>query len=85
ACAICLGWFLHDIKVCTSSTLWDGSEALSKCSVDSRIINQKGTILCFDWQCPNGCESLSHSSKHECSGCGSKSHGAQSCPRGLKD
>ncbi|KAF8837055.1 hypothetical protein BDN67DRAFT_874734, partial [Paxillus ammoniavirescens] len=50
ACAICLSRFPHDIKVCTSSTLWDGSEALCKCSMDGQIINQKGTVLCFDWQ-----------------------------------
>ncbi|KIK90677.1 hypothetical protein PAXRUDRAFT_89845, partial [Paxillus rubicundulus Ve08.2h10] len=71
ACAICLGRFPHDIKACTSSTLWDvpynGSDAPCKCSSDGGIINQKGTVLCFDWQCPNGCESTLHSSKNECS------------------
>ncbi|KAF9223168.1 hypothetical protein BS17DRAFT_706816, partial [Gyrodon lividus] len=49
------------------------------------IINQKGTTLCFDWQHSNGCKSISHSFKHECSGCRSKSHGAQSCPQGQKE
>ncbi|KIK78804.1 hypothetical protein PAXRUDRAFT_87802, partial [Paxillus rubicundulus Ve08.2h10] len=26
-------------------------------------------VLCFNWQHPNGCDSVLHSSKHECSSC----------------
>ncbi|TEB23453.1 hypothetical protein FA13DRAFT_1571991, partial [Coprinellus micaceus] len=49
-----------------------------------RLQDPNGKILCFDWQRAVGCKSTTHDSKHECSGCGEKDHGAQKCPRAQK-
>jgi hypothetical protein len=44
-------------------------------------LNPAGTVLCSDWQRVLGCSVTTHDSKHECSGCGKPTHGAQKCPR----
>lgn len=85
ACAICLGRFAHNIQRCESSKLWDGTPAYCKKTQDNRLVNSQGSPLCFKWQRPNGCFTSNHELHHECSGCGSKEHGAQGCPRGEKE
>jgi len=84
ACTICLGRGPHDIYNCTSATLWDGSPAQCQKNSQGRIVNPAGSILCSDWQWPNGCSATTHDSHHECSGCGKSTHGAQNCPRAQK-
>jgi hypothetical protein len=84
ACAICLGRHRHIIGKCNNPTIWSGQPSLCRRNNLGRIINAKGTVLCVDWQKPNGCSSISHDHKHECSGCGNTSHGAQKCPRAEK-
>ena len=84
ACTICLGRHPHDIFNCASATLSDGSPARCQKNSQGRLVNPAGSILCSDWQRPNGCSSSTHDSRHECSGCGKPSHGAQSCPRAQK-
>ena len=84
ACTICLGRHPHDIFNCASATLWDGSPVRCQKNSQGRLVNPAGSILCSDWQRPNGCSSSTHDSRHECSGCGKPSHGAQSCPRAQK-
>ncbi|KAG1858328.1 hypothetical protein C8R48DRAFT_606553, partial [Suillus tomentosus] len=71
ACALCLGRFCHNIHKCTAELLWDG------CTKNH--CNRNSAELCYDWQRPNGCTNTSCSHVHECSGCGSKEHGAQGC------
>ena len=84
ACTICLGRHPHNIFNCASATLWDGSPARGQKNSQGRLVNPAGSILCSDWQRPNGCSSSTHNSCHECSGCGKPSHGAQSCPQAQK-
>lgn len=85
ACTLCLGRQPHNIFKCASDTLWDGSKAHCKRNENMRLVNPAGTVLCTDWQRPGGCSSTSHDSKHECSGCGKLTHGAQTCPRAQKN
>ena len=85
ACTLCLGRQPHAVATCNAARFWDDS-AKTHCSRNDRgrLINPGGTIICSDWQKPNGCASSSSSHLHECSGCGKKDHGAQSCPRAQK-
>lgn len=80
ACTRCLGRHPHDVANCPATTLWDKSTPV-RCdwNKQKRLVNPKGTVLCSDWQRRQGCKSDSHSFRHECSGCGSTEHGAQSC------
>ncbi|KAG2049884.1 hypothetical protein BDR06DRAFT_836744, partial [Suillus hirtellus] len=84
ACAICLGCFSHDIQHCEATTLWDGSPSYSHKTQNNHLVNPQGNPLCFKWQHLNGCHAGNHEFHYECSGCGSKDHGAQNCPRGEK-
>ena len=83
-CALCLATDPHDTRKCRSETLWDGSKARSRKNDEGRLITPAGTTLCSDWNNRRGCSSNSHEQRHECSGCGSKDHGAQGCPRAQK-
>ncbi|KAJ7655146.1 hypothetical protein DFH06DRAFT_993071 [Mycena polygramma] len=85
ACAICLGRHRHSIGTCASTRLWDGvGRARCTRNASGQIITPDNQILCIDWQRPDGCPSSTHDSRHECSGCGRKTHGAQACPRAEK-
>jgi hypothetical protein len=84
ACAVCLGRHPHDISKCSTGTLWDGSNSRCKRNEQKRLVNPEGLIICSDWQRPSGCTTSGHNHRHECSGCGKTSHGAQSCPRTQK-
>ncbi|OSD03258.1 hypothetical protein PYCCODRAFT_255025 [Trametes coccinea BRFM310] len=79
-CAICLGLHLPvDVVRCTATKLWNGRPA--RCSrIGNRIQSDTGVAVCINWQRVSGCPSRSHDERHECSGCGGKSHGASSCP-----
>jgi hypothetical protein len=83
-CALCLATDSHDTRRCRSESLWDGSKARCKKSDEGRLITPSGTTLCSDWNNRRGCSSNAHELHHECSGCGSKDHGAQKCPRAQK-
>ncbi|KAJ6510709.1 hypothetical protein C8R45DRAFT_814654, partial [Mycena sanguinolenta] len=85
ACAICLGRHRHSIATCASECLWDNS-GRTRCTRNGngQIVTPENQILCVDWQRPDGCPSSSHDQRHECSGCGKKTHGAQACPRAEK-
>ena len=83
-CALCLATDPHDTRKCRSDTLWDGSKARCRKSKEGRLITPAGTILCSDWNNCRRCSSSLHEQQHECSGCGSKDHGAQGCPRAQK-
>jgi hypothetical protein len=76
-CTLCLGRHKHNVWSCASPTLWDLQPA--RCvKVNGRLQNPAGVVLCSDWQAGK-CDSPSHTAKHECSGCGSSSHGAHKC------
>jgi len=83
ACALCLGRFRHQVHKCTSEFQWD-KRTKTRCrrNAEGHLINPEGSEVCYDWQRPKGCTSTSRSHIHECSGCGSKNHGAQGCPQG---
>src|SRR5271155_472204 len=83
-CALCLATDSHDTRRCRSESLWDGSKVRCKKSEEGRLITPSGTTLCSDWNSRRGCSSNAHETRHECSGCGSKDHGAQKCPRAQK-
>lgn len=80
ACTRCLRRHPHDIANCAATTLWDKNTPV-RCewNKQKRLVNPKGTVLCSDWQRRQGCKSSSHPFRHECSGCGSTEHGAQTC------
>lgn len=84
ACTLCLGRHRHDTFHCNSELLWDNTAARCRRNDSGRLVNPDGLVLCSDWQLPRGCSSSGHLSRHECSGCGHKSHGAQNCPRSQK-
>ena len=85
-CAACLGRHDHDFTKCNLSKLWDGSELKEKAHRNNqgRLVGKDGSMLCFDWQLPGGCQSTSHPERHRCSGCAKSEHGAQNCPRAEK-
>ncbi|KAJ7208919.1 hypothetical protein GGX14DRAFT_365007, partial [Mycena pura] len=67
------------VKDCQSETLWNGSTpARTKRNQEGRLVNSRNDVICLGWQRPSGC-TRNHSSRHECSGCGSPNHGAQKC------
>ncbi|EKM75245.1 hypothetical protein AGABI1DRAFT_46761, partial [Agaricus bisporus var. burnettii JB137-S8] len=80
ACTRCLGRHPHDVANCAATVLWDKSTPV-RCdwNKQKRLVNPSGTVLCSDWQRRQGCKISSHPARHECSGCGSTEHGAQSC------
>ncbi|KAN0097886.1 hypothetical protein V8E55_002332 [Tylopilus felleus] len=84
ACLKCLGHDPHDVRHCLSKTLWDGSPAHCSCDTKGNLVNPEGQIICTSWQHLFGCLSKHASVLHECSGCGSTEHGAQTCPQTQK-
>ena len=80
ACPICLSRKRHQLRECQATTLWDGQHK-TRCSRtdDGRIIDNKGRILCSNWNQSIGCKDKTTRHIHECSGCGDASHGAQEC------
>ncbi|KAJ7467401.1 hypothetical protein B0H11DRAFT_1732815, partial [Mycena galericulata] len=77
-CAVCLGRHRHNVAACKSTKLWNGSTpARAKRNSGDRLVNSQGDAICLNWQ-RSSCDS-NHSSRHECSGCGSPNHGAQKC------
>jgi hypothetical protein len=85
ACTLCLGRFRHDTTHCKATLLWDRSQLHCHRNDLGRLVNPTGLVLCSDWQLPRSCLNPSHPDRHECSGCGNKSHGAQGCPRSQKN
>ncbi|KAG1772608.1 hypothetical protein EV702DRAFT_919217, partial [Suillus placidus] len=84
ACALCLGRFAHDIQRCESRNMWDSTNTHCHRADDGCLINPQGLPICYKWQRPGSCQIPNHEAPHECSGCGSKEHRAQSCPRSEK-
>ena len=80
ACPICLSRRKHRLRECNSKTLWDGKRK-ARCHRDKegRIINKDGQSLCNNWNHTVRCKDETARHIHECSGCGSRSHGAQEC------
>ncbi|TEB22826.1 hypothetical protein FA13DRAFT_1574083, partial [Coprinellus micaceus] len=74
----------HDIYKCAAATLWDGSPAHCRRNSKNRLQDDSGQELCSNWQTSHGCDDKTHDSKHSCSGCGRKDHGAQGCSRAQK-
>ena len=79
ACPVCLGRHRHRVASCQTTKTWSGKDAISSRTDTGRILNKRGAILCADWQRPNRCTDASGRHLHECSGCGSAEHGADSC------
>ena len=82
-CAVCLGRHEHSFAKCEDAKLWDGSASAARKS-EGQLVAANGLPLCFDWQIPRGCASISHPDRHRCSGCGRPDHGAQGCSRAQK-
>ena len=80
ACPICLGRHPHRTASCQATETWDGKKAICSRTTQGRILNERGTVICSDWQRPNRCTDTSGKHIHECSGCKSREHGADSCP-----
>ncbi|KAF9786296.1 hypothetical protein BJ322DRAFT_1058741 [Thelephora terrestris] len=79
ACPICLGRHKHHPASCQATKMWNGSNARCSRAANGRILNNQGGVLCTDWQRPNRCTNFVAKHLHECSGCGSSEHGADSC------
>jgi hypothetical protein len=83
-CAVCLGRHCHDIAHCNTSRTWDQrSETFAEHQGGNLFARQDGRQICYRWQRTTGCNE-SHCPLHICSGCGSKSHNAQLCPKAQK-
>lgn len=80
ACPICLGRHRHHTTSCQATKTWNGKEPICTRSPSGRILNKRGSAICSDWQRPNRCADSSGQHIHECSGCNSQEHGADSCP-----
>ena len=80
-CAVCLGCHDHSFAKCEEPKLWDGSANASRKGEQGVLVAANGLPLCFNWQIPRGCNSVSHPDRHSCSGCGRTNHGAQGCSR----
>ena len=78
-CVVCLGRHDHSFAKCEEPKLWDGSANASRKGEQGVLVAANGLPLCFDWQIPRGCNSVSHPDRHRCSGCGRTDHGAQGC------
>ena len=83
-CAVCLGCHDHSFAKCKEPKLWDGSANASRKGEQGVLVAANGLPLCFNWQIPRGCNSVSHPDRHRCSGCGRTDHGAQGCSRAQK-
>ncbi|KAJ6568000.1 hypothetical protein DFH09DRAFT_918220 [Mycena vulgaris] len=78
-CAVCLGRYRDNVGQCNATVLWNGSTASrARRNAKGHLINPNDDIICLFWQKSSSCN-LNHSSRHECSGCGSPAHGAQAC------
>ncbi|KAH6901619.1 hypothetical protein BKA70DRAFT_1113702 [Coprinopsis sp. MPI-PUGE-AT-0042] len=80
ACALCLGRHDHKYADCTGGRLYNGQKGYAIRGKDRRLTKPNSESLCFTFQLPSGCQTTSHPERHCCSGCGSKDHGAQTCP-----
>lgn len=78
-CAICLGRHEHDLKNCNASHRWDGQPADYRRLPNQRIVTFRGDLICTEWQRRGSCHSQDPRHRHECSGCGSRKHGAHDC------
>ncbi len=86
-CAICLG--IHPnaqiTHSCNQTTLWNGGPMRCIHNSTGIIVNKSdGSPICLDWQRWGSC-TRSHRNTHECSGCGSSSHGARTCSKGVPE
>lgn len=79
ACPKCLGRNPHRVLECNSPLLWNGAKCYVSRTAEGRLVDPRGEVLCTDWQHPNGCSLTHRAAKHNCSGCGQDSHGAQEC------
>ena len=77
-CAICLSRGRHNVRACKATKRWDGIPTQYSRNSDLWIVDNQGNVICSDWQRPKGCSSTRH--RHECSGCGNRTHGAHECP-----
>lgn len=77
-CILCLSPIPHNKQKCDRATM--GCGAPTRCHRDSRnrIVNPDGKTICLEFN-RKGCKSSNSKHLHECSGCGSKEHGAQEC------
>ena len=84
ACAICLGRHPHRPQECRASSLHyhPSQPTYVKRAPSGRgiVVASTGDPVCLRFNIPKGCDGCSL--KHRCSGCGSPSHCAQSCPHG---
>ncbi|KAJ7585527.1 hypothetical protein C8J56DRAFT_788364, partial [Mycena floridula] len=82
-CTTCLGSFRHLFSKCNSPKLHNGDPARCQRDKNGKLVGPRGPV-CLDWQ-RGICESRSRDENHECSSCGSRSHGATRCHLAQKD
>ena len=76
ACPVCLGRHRHHVASCQVTKVWNGKDSISTRTDTGRILNKRGVVICSDWQRPNRCTDTAGKHLHECSGCVSAEHGA---------
>ncbi|KAK7693970.1 hypothetical protein QCA50_003545 [Cerrena zonata] len=77
-CILCLSLDPHNKVKCARYTLANGDKTWCHRDERGRIVNPQGNVICIEHN-RRGCNSTDPKHYHECSGCGSTSHGAQSC------
>ncbi|KAK7693666.1 hypothetical protein QCA50_003236 [Cerrena zonata] len=77
-CILCLSLDPHNKVKCVRTTLANGDKTWCHRDDRGRIVDPYGNVVCIEFN-RKGCPSTDTRHHHECSGCGSTSHGAQSC------
>lgn len=77
-CILCLSPLPHNKAKCNRATMGCGSPTRCRRDANNRIVNPDGKAICLEFN-RRGCKSPNSKHLHECSGCGSKDHGAQEC------
>ncbi|KIK73422.1 hypothetical protein PAXRUDRAFT_96930, partial [Paxillus rubicundulus Ve08.2h10] len=79
-CTVCLGRHAHCTADCNTACTWDNLFDTFTKRIHKALYSKTNLCLCTKWQRSKGCTEH-HVLHHICSGCGTVTHGAQSCPR----
>lgn len=82
ACTVCLGRHWHDVRNCSATRIANSSvDTLVQRFQNSLVLRATGQPICSAFNLRHGCRDPTHTN-HQCSGCGSTAHNAQSCHLG---
>jgi len=84
ACAVCLGQHPHNMHACNATHTWDSTHPVMAKWKDKQLFLLSNNPHCHQWQQVGGCTNTTHNHHHCCTGCGSATHGVDSCPQALR-